>query len=285
MHFAVLRRRSDGPLTQGAVPPRRRKVWKRFGSGLLLSLLVVGSTAAQDARPLPPSLPQAESPAAAARGAAGISPVEMTSMLEGTVAEVFGNRFILEADGERILVEPADSQAALSAARGDKVRIEGQRAGTVFRAGRVMRGGDNLLAMSKGEPQTAAAPAVSPERSGLSAVLQRLDLVPIGAPVRKKHHTEILARTKDGRTVYVSFDRSDRLWEIEDANHDKEAAVARGLARPDFVRLASEAGFTPTGVFEQRPRHVELEATNRRGERLTLHMDLAGIIYKQVWLW
>jgi hypothetical protein len=87
----------------------------------------------------------------------------------------------------------------------------------------------------------------------------------------------------DGRSVYVSFDRSGRLWEIEDAVHDRDAAVPRNPARADYDRLAREAGFAPTGGFEEKRRHVEVDVLNRSGERLVLHIDRAGTIYKQVW--
>jgi hypothetical protein len=237
--------------------------------GLLLALLLMGSAGAQQAVPSP-------SPSAPA------TPV----VVEGTLTEIFGNRFILESAGERMLVEPFDGRALLSAARGDTVRVEGERAGALITAKQVFRGTEPVLAPSlDAAPPAAAPPSAHPSERGIIAVVQGLGLVPIGAPLRKKQHTEILARMPDGRTVYVSFDRSDRLWEIEDAEHDKKSVIPRGFMRGDYDRIAREAGFTPTGAFEQKREHVELEATNRRGERLELHIDRAGTIYKQIWLW
>ncbi len=57
------------------------------------------------------------------------------------------------------------------------------------------------------------------------------------------------------------------------------ATSPRRITRGWRGRLA----FTPTGEIEERRRHVELEARNRAGETLTLHIDRAGVIYKQVW--
>jgi hypothetical protein len=185
-------------------------------------------------------------------------------------------------------VEPFRDQLTLSASVGDNVRVEGQRTGALVRAERVLRGTEPMLSAAAGAAPAALFPAATSPTfvpPGITAILQDLGLTPIGAPVRKKQHTEVLARLPDGRTVYVSLDRSNRLWEIEDAEHEKNSAVPRGLARDDYARLAREAGFSPTGGFEQKRNHAELEVTNRRGERLELHMDLAGTIYKQIWLW
>ena len=286
---ASLRSRCDHPQWRLASSRRRR-----LGFGLLLSLLVMGRAGAEEAVPRPATPPSAanetQTPTKAPLPPA--NPVrDGLVILEGKVVEVFGNRFILDAAGERSLVEPSGDQPMLSARVGDDVRVEGQRTGALIRAERVFRGTEPMLAPGPGAAPTALSPtatppaAVPPERTGITAILQDLSLTPIGAPVRKKHHTEILARMPDGRTVYVSLDRSDRLWEIEDAEHDKKGAVPRGLTRDDYARLAGEAGFKPNGGFEQKRNHVELEVTNRRGERLELHMDLAGTIYKQIWLW
>lgn len=265
-------------------PPRRlaspwQRAWRRhLGFGLLLSQLVIGAASAEEAMPRPAPLAPANAPLPPANTVRD-GPV----VLEGKVVELFGNRFILDAAGERTLVEPFGSQRLLSANVGDNVRIEGQRTGALLTAERVFRGSEPVLAPG---PGTTAPPVTVPtEQTGIAAILQDLGVTPIGAPVRKKYHTEILARMPDGRTVYVSLDRSDRLWEIEDAEHEKKSAVPRGLTRDDYARLAREAGFTPTGGFEQKRNHIELEVTNRRSERLELHMDLAGTIYRQIWLW
>ena len=245
----------------------RHSLRRRLGSGLLLSLLVIGGAGAQQAKePLPRVDLTRDGPV----------------LLQGKVAEIFGNRFILDAAGERCLVEPAIDPSVLSASVGDNVSVEGQRSGALVKAERVLRGTESMLSATAAA--SSAAP-VSPDRTGITAILQDLGLTPIGAPVRKKQHTEILARMPDGRMVYVSLDRSNRLWEVEDAEHEKKRAAPPGLTRDDYVRLAREAGFSPTGDFEQKRNHVELEVTNRRGERLELHMDLAGTIYKQIWLW
>ena len=266
---------------------RRRGFRRRLGFGLLLSLLVIGTAGAEEnvARPAPVAQANPGHAPASTPPAPANTLRDGSIVLEGKVVEIFGNRFILEAAGERCLVEPYGDRSVLSASVGDNVRVEGQRTGALVRAERVLRGTEAVLSAGAASAALSAAttaPTVVPP--GITAVLQELGLTPIGAPVRKKQHTEVLARLPDGRTVYVSLDRSNRLWEIEDAEHQKNNAAPPGFTRDDYGRLAREAGFTPTGDFEQKRNHVELEVTNRRGERLELHMDLAGTIYKQVWL-
>jgi hypothetical protein len=91
------------------------------------------------------------------------------------------------------------------------------------------RGGNSVPSLFT----SGTAPFIRPRITKGASFTPTKPLVPMaracGAPVRKKHHTEILARMPDGRTVYVSLDRSDRLWEIEDAEHDRKRAVPRGL--------------------------------------------------------
>jgi RNase P/RNase MRP subunit p29 len=198
-----------------------------------------------------------------------VQPERLT--VTGRVAEVFANRFILATERERLLVEPADPSMPMVAAAGESVTVEGERFGAVVKAARV----DRLPGA------VVATPPQGPE--DIPAVLRRLGLTAVDAPVTKKHHVEVLARMADGRSVYVSFDRGGRLWEIEDAAHDRDAAVPRNLSRADYDRLARDAGFSPTGGFEEKRRHVEVDVLNRSGERLVLHIDRGGTIYKQVW--
>lgn len=197
----------------------------------------------------------------------------------GRVVEVFANRLILELGNERVLAEPADAAAVLTVRPGDAVRVEGERHGPILRWRKVM-----LDAPSAPFPQGQRLGSASGNSDAdLLQAIERLGLKAIDPPLRKRHHIEVLAQTAEGRKLYVSFDRDGRLWEIEDATYDRDSATPRNLAAADYERLAREAGFSPVGSGEERRRHVELEVRNRAGEPLTLHIDKAGVIYKQVW--
>ncbi len=199
--------------------------------------------------------------------------------LDGRVAEIFGNRMVVDLGEERVLAEPADPTAVLSVRPGDLVRIEGEKRGPLV-------SWRSVAVTAAGAPGTGAGRSAGPggsSDSDLVRTLERLGLRAIDPPLRKRHHIEVLAQTPEGRKLYVSFDREGRLWEIEDAAYDRERVIPRNLSTADYLRLAREAGFAPLGDTEERRRHVEVEVRNRAGERLTLHIDRAGFIYKQVW--
>jgi hypothetical protein len=147
---------------------------------------------------------------------------------------------------------------------------------------------------SVGPPQTSAAPSVpraqvelrpTGQPRTINDTLAGLSLQPLGEAVRKRHHTEILARMTDGRSVYVSFDLSGRLWEIEDASHDRQAVpeAFMPLTDAELLQKASEAGFAPEAFVERRKHHSVIAARNTAGEPLELHLDRRGYIFKQVW--
>jgi hypothetical protein len=200
--------------------------------------------------------------------------------VEGQIAEVFGSRFIVETDRGRILVDPVELLAPIAVSAGDRVSAEGNLAERTLRARRIVRSDGSVLHAYAGPP----VPARMDGRGDIEATLAALQLTPMGPPVRKKRHTELMARMSNDRTVYVSFDRFGRIAAIEDAVHDKPAVAARALSRDDYLDIARRAGFAPLDELEARKHHVELLSRNRAGELIELHIDRAGSIYKQVWV-
>lgn len=250
-----------------------------LGNALAGLLILTAGGLAQTAPSSPPASPTHA-------GSAGVA----DTTIEGRIAEVFGGRFILETDRGRILVDPIGMGRALAAAPGDRVSATGISAEeNTMLARRIVRPDGSILYEHTG-PEAAGQPTAAPLpkvdwRTDIPAALAALELTPIGQPVRKKHHTEIMARMADGRTVFVSFDRLGRVRELEDAAHDKAAAIAtRALTREDYDDIARRAGFQPFNGIETKRHHVELLTRNRTGELIELHIDRAGYIYKQVWL-
>jgi hypothetical protein len=214
--------------------------------------------------------------------------------LEGSVRETFLNRFILDAGGSRLLVEPSGRAGVFSLTTDEKVTVTGRRMGTLMQAARIVRANGEVIYDSSSappaaleSPQATSPPeAVRPQVTGRSIpdVLAGLGLQPLGEAVRKRHHIEILARMSDGRSVYVSFDLSGRLWEIEDADYDRDRVMQQTqLSQSELFRHATAAGFSPVAVAERKKHHAVVTARNRSGEVVELHIDFAGYIYKQVW--
>ena len=180
--------------------------------------------------------------------------------IKGAVADIFGDKFVLEDKSGRILVQtgPTGPQAA-PVKSGETVTVIGIPGDRTFDARKILR--ENVL-----------------------RVLKDAGLTAIGEPVRHPKHIEIPARTGAGKNVIVSLDRFGRLDEIEDADHDRERRPAQTIGPADAERFAREAGYSIREAPEQRKHHYEILATNAKGETLELHMDFAGNIYKQVWV-
>ncbi len=225
--------------------------------------------------------------------------------IKGTVAELFGDKFILEDGSGRILIQtgPAGPRS-IAVEAGETVSVVGMPRDKTFDARQILReNGEVVFAapppgMAPAPPAAGLALPVLPgrgrpddgpgypvDRKAIDKALQDMSFTAMGEPVRHPKHVEIPARATDGKLVIVSLDRFGRLDEIEDADHDKERIPeSRSIAPADVERIARDAGFTPREPVERRKRHFEILATNRNGETIELHVDLGGRIYKQVWV-
>lgn len=224
--------------------------------------------------------------------------------IKGKVAELFGDKFILEDGSGRILIQtgPAGTRA-IAVKAGETVSVVGIPRDKTFDARQILReSGEVVFAAPPPQPGMAPPPAAGlpppagrgrpddprgypVDRKAVDKVLQDMNLTAMGEPVRHPKHVEIPARAADGKLVIVSLDRFGRPDEIEDADHDKERVPeSRSITPADVERIARDAGFTPGEPVERRKRHFEVLATNRNGETIELHVDLGGRIYKQVWV-
>jgi hypothetical protein len=116
------------------------------------------------------------------------------------------------------------------------------------------------------------------------SVLAGLKLKPTGELTRRKHHSEVEAVTEDGRAVTVSFDRQGRIAEIEDETHERPERGTAPLDGQAAVEAARRAGFRDPAVQETRRRSTIVRAATTAGDKVDLHVDSAGWIYRQVWV-
>lgn len=232
--------------------------------------------------------------------------------IKGKVADVFGDKFVLDDGSGRILIQTGPGGQSLSVTSGETVTVTGLPRDKTFDARKIQReNGDVVFAAPPPPPpgaglgQVGMAPPPPPppdarapeprgpaadarfgaDRESMLRVLKDAGVTAVGEPVRHPKHIEISGRTAAGKDVIVSLDRFGRLDEIEDADHDPErVSDKRPIGPADAVRLAREAGFTPSEPVERKKRHFEILATNAKGETLELHMDFAGTVYKQIWV-
>jgi F0F1-type ATP synthase membrane subunit c/vacuolar-type H+-ATPase subunit K len=214
-------------------------------------------------------------------------------VVRGRVADVFGDRFLIEDTTGRVLVEAANAEKPASLESGQDVVIEGRLRGRVLEARRVTLGTEM--------PSTPAAPTVpqpaEPRGDTLATLMRPADAGSIraaieaagfsmaGSPVRHDKHTEIPVRDARGRAWVAWLDRFGRLEEVEIVDYDESRVPDQpGFAPGEVGSLVQREGFAPRGTAERHRHHFEILAANRRSELVELHVDFAGQIYKQVWV-
>ncbi len=231
--------------------------------------------------------------------------------IKGKIADVFGDKFVLDDGSGRILVQTGPGgPPSLAVTSGETVTVTGLPRDKTFDARKIQReNGEVIFAAATPPPPPApgiGTAAIAPppgarqpepprgpaadarfgsDRESMLRVLKDAGVTAVGEPVRHPKHIEIPGRNAAGKEVIASLDRFGRLDEIEDADHDPErVSEKRPIGPADAVRIAREAGFTPSEPVERKKRHFEILATNAKGETLELHMDFGGTVYKQIWV-
>lgn len=235
--------------------------------------------------------------------------------VRGKVAEDFGGKFVLSDETGRILVEPRGGLPPdVKITTGETLTATGIPRLRTFDAVKIAReNGEIAFAAPPAPPQPVpppglmvgaplppppplgapppplpGGPGAEPASVGAGQIAETLranGLTAIGAPDRKKRHIEIPARDASGRDVVVSLDLAGRMWEVEDAEEtDDKWVTPRITSTAQAIEVVRQAGFAPTGQVERRKHHFEVLARDGAGERVEVHLDLSGHIYKRAWV-
>jgi hypothetical protein len=206
--------------------------------------------------------------------------------MRGRVVEVFGDKAVVEADGERLLVEPIKPNAPFAAVVGAEIEVAGRRNGNVLVPDRLRLPSGAVLQREEATPAPRLGDASpSPADDSLEAQLAREGITIVGRPYRKRNYTEVAGRAANGRMVIAVFDQARRLQEIEDAEHTHiHPDSPSALPEPEVARLLASAGFSSIRLIDQRRFRFLYSAVGPRGERMELHVDRAGNVLKRVWL-
>lgn len=214
----------------------------------------------------------------------------------GKVTDDFGSRIVIETDAGRFLVEPRGAAAgSIKVAPGETVIVTGVAQQRIIDASRIVRenGETVFFAASTAVPPPSPVPGNAGIAGWISsdvtaaqtqAVLKAQGLVQVGGAERKKRHIEIPARDADGRDVIASLDLYGRIWEIEDADHDKKRVPVQVTTETQAAEIIRLAGYGTAKSIERRKHHFEVLATSSNGEPLELHVDMSGRIYKRLWV-
>jgi hypothetical protein len=223
-------------------------------------------------------------PAAAQVPIGSLAPGGVT--IQGTVTDVFGNRFVLQDQSGRMLVDggPARHQR-LDIRAGERVTVTGRLEENGFRAESLRRedGREIAIARPAGPPPRAAempdrrgparhAAPIPPEAAVRAAEAAGYRVQ--GSPERHPRHYEMVALNPRGERVQVHVDFEGRVYR---ETWDRGRGFGGRPAEAEARRMAEAAGYRLAGPMEARPRHYEVEAVRADGQRVRLHVHAEGV--------
>ncbi len=228
-------------------------------------------------------------PAAAQVPIGSLAPGGVT--IQGQVTDVFGNRFVMQDQTGRMLVDggPARHQR-LDIRSGERLTVTGRMEENGFRAETIRRedGREIAIARPAGKPHrhergpdrrgpARHAAVIAPEAATRAAEAAGYRVQ--GAPQRHERHYEVIALNPRGERVLVRVDFEGRVFrETWDRGRGFDIRPEEAEAR----RLAEAAGFRLTGGMQARPRHYEVEAVRADGQRVRLHVHAEGVRHVEI---
>lgn len=216
--------------------------------------------------------------------------------IEGEVRDVFGNRFVLEDQSGRVLVETGPERGReYDLRQGERLTVFGEPDNDGgFEAARIVRedGSEIVLRRPDGPPRAAgddrrpardAGPADRQDvgDAELTAVLSNAGFTDIRLDERKGRHVEYDARGADGQRVEVELflDGAVKKIEFED---DGRAVLeqVRPLLPQVVLQAAAERDLTEVEQFETKGRHYEIEGYDAASREIEIEVDFDGRIRK-----
>jgi len=217
-----------------------------------------------------------------------------STVIEGRVGEVFGNRFILEDASGRVLVE-AQGELPPGAAigTGDALVIVGTDTPNGFLASAITRD-DGTEILGAPRPAPAAAPAapvrpatISPastselDEAGARAAVEAMGFSDVRLDERGRDHFEFKARDADGREIEVEIGLDGTLRKLDvDDDARMRSVDLLALVPANLADAARAAGLTDLHDYEAGPRHYKLEGYTEAGHDFEIEFDLDGNLRK-----
>ncbi|HDZ48939.1 hypothetical protein LCGC14_0072920 [marine sediment metagenome] len=210
--------------------------------------------------------------------------------VEGQVQERFGNDFVVEANGERILVRNP-SHAPLNLEQGDVVTISGRRGEGSIHAREILQSdGTRIVGFA---PRPMTSPHQGPRHQGfgyqadMSHLEEQLGERGFGQILHaepKGSHLRVHTNASNGMPVEVRFehDGSFREWRIKRPGNTRPRLGEWGsVPMQEISQLVQQQGYDAPRIIDTKGRHLEVLAQNSRGEAVELHVDYAGQVYRE----
>ncbi|WP_099867772.1 PepSY domain-containing protein [Pararhizobium haloflavum] len=215
--------------------------------------------------------------------------------IEGEVRDVFGNRFVIEDDTGRILVEtgPARGQS-YDLREGERLTVFGEPDGDSFDAFRIVREDGTEIEVRRpsgpppwaGQGESGRQAPDGPRQARLNedeaaAVLRDAGFSDVRLEERDEHHYEFDATDVDGRAVEIElmFDGSFKKVEV-DSGGAAQNADFRALLPEGVQRALDERGVVDIREFDAKPRHYEVEGFDAEGREIEMDIENDGRIRK-----
>jgi hypothetical protein len=142
--------------------------------------------------------------------------------IEGTVTDVFGNRFVLRDDSGRVLVEAGpERHHRLDIRAGERLRVTGRAEDGGFEAFRIRRedGREIFVRNPEGPPPWAGGRGRADDRRGAleltpEAAVRAAEAAgyrPAGTPERHPRHYELRATNPRGEAVELRIEENGRI--------------------------------------------------------------------------
>lgn len=225
-----------------------------------------------------------------------------STVIEGRVGEVFGNRFILEDESGRVLVEAqGELPDGVVIGTGDQLVIVGSDTPNGFLANAISReDGTELLGAPR--PQSpAATPAGAPalpapampaptngpaqgaalDEAGALAAVEAMGFADARIKERGRDHFEYEALDADGRQVDVEIRLDGTLRKLDVDDDARSGSVdLLALVPSEIGNWAKEAGMVELDEYEATSRHFKLDGYTADGHGFELEFALDGTLRK-----
>jgi hypothetical protein len=201
---------------------------------------------------------------------------------QARVIEVYADKAIVEVNGRRFLVEPVVPGQAFPADAGAEIQIIGQQRANVLIPSRIVLPSGVVVQA----PSGSGTPGAPEKDRTIDSELAAHGITVSGQPYRRRNHTVVAGRTKEGRGVIATFDHNLRLVEIEDAERHRHIhpSSPEAVPEPEVAKLLAKQGYSSIRLLDQSRFSFLYSVSGPRGERMELLVDRGGNIFRRVWL-
>ncbi|MGE0723310.1 MAG: hypothetical protein AB7O45_02985 [Alphaproteobacteria bacterium] len=187
--------------------------------------------------------------------------------ISGTVADVFGNKFVLQDDSGKVLVESGPRwRQRVEVKPGEKVSVTGRPGDGTFEAFSITLADGRKIEVRPTEGPMRGSHGVG--HHGAHGAGHG----PHGGGHHGSHGQDMRGPGMPGAGPGGpgGYGRGPRLM-----------APSEEKSRSEILDLLRAAGYRDLDDVDRKRHHYEVEAVNRYGEKVEVHVDFAGNIYRE----